>query len=556
MIKKVAKVEWLRRGRFNSIWLIPLVALVVAAWMLYQNWSSQGPTIEIVAANAEGLEVGRTKVKARNVDVGEVTNIRLSSDYNQAIITVLLHSGSREMLHEDAKFWVIKPRVGREGVSGLGTLLSGAYIDMEPGTKGPLTDHFDMLPQPPLSTSQDEGIRIRLSSRNIAKMSVGTPVHFRGYDVGYIEKVGFDLKNGDITYRLFIHAPYDSLVTSAVQFWLTPGLSVKSSARGFEFRMDSLETLMSGGISFGQTKNDEAGHPVSDFTHFRLFASKEEAENNRYDQFIHYVFLFNSNISGLEVGAPVQYRGIRIGTVEQVPLRGVSFKRWGEQKNPAIPVLARIEPQRLNTEFNSEHVSMKMWEDTIDKSIRNGLRATLSTSSFLTGAKVINMDFLAKPVKSFPMTTMVGYPTFPTVGSGVDQLEQKVNKILDQVAKIPFKQTALQLQQTLAQADNAMASMKKTSDSIGQFLQRSDTQQLPKQAQQAITEFNQTLQLYQKNGVVGQQVQSNLDTLQRTLNDLQPLVRQLRQQPSSLIFDRKLPADRQPKAAISNRREP
>lgn len=542
MNKKIAKVEWLRRRRFNSIWLIPLVALVVAGWMLYQNWASQGPVIEIVAANAEGLEVGRTKVKARNVDVGEVTNIRLSHDYNKAIISVTLRSGTRDMLHEDAKFWVIKPRVGREGVSGLGTLLSGAYIDMEPGTKGAITTHFDMLSQPPLSTSQDEGIRIRLSSQNIAKMSVGTPVHFRGYDVGYIENVDFDVKSRDITYRLFIHAPYDALVTSAVQFWVTPGLSVKSSARGVEFRMDSLETLMNGGISFGQTKTDDAGTPVPDFAHFKLFSSRDEAVNNRYDQFIHYVFLFNGNISGLEVGAPIEYRGIRIGTVEQVPLHGMSFDQWGGRENPAIPVLARIEPQRLSSDFDTQQLSMKIWEDKIDRSIRNGLRASLSTSNFLTGAKVINMDFVAEPKKSMRMKTMGGYPTFPTISSGFDEMQQKATQVLDHLAAIPFDQLAAQL-------DETMKSVNQTSNNINEYVTKTETQQLPDQVQQSIDEFNHTLQSYQQDGVVGQQVQSNLEKLQQTLNDLQPFIHQLRQQPNSLIFDRKLPADKQPKAA-------
>ncbi|MFM2484467.1 intermembrane transport protein PqiB [Celerinatantimonas yamalensis] len=537
-------VQSLRRVRFNSIWLVPIVALVVAGWMLYQNWATQGPLIEIVASNAEGLSVGKTKVKARNVDVGEVTSIHLSKDYNHAIIQVRLDNGTRQMLGDDTKFWVIKPRIGREGISGLGTLLSGAYIEMEPGHQGEKT-RFNMLTQAPLSTSEDQGIRLRLRSNGLSKLDVGAPVHFHGYEVGYIEKVGFDLKSADITYRLFIKAPYDELVNSSVQFWLTPGLAIVSSARGVQVKMDSLETLLSGGISFGVTKG-HAGKPVPDFTQFNLYGSKEQAENHRYDQFINYVFLFNSNISGLEEGAPVEFRGIRIGTVTQVPYNGISFHRLSTMSNPSIPVLARIEPQRLDSDFQ-KNISLKDWQELLKSQIKLGLRASLETSNILTGAKIIDIDFVPH-AKAPTSETFGGYAAFPTVAGKFNQIQNKLVQILDHLAKAPIQQTMQGVQQTLKQADQSLISLRQSSDQLNQLLKRSTKEQLPTHVRDTLVQINRTLSQYQQQGAMGQSLQQSFKSLQRSLNELQPLLQQLGEHSNALIFDHSRPADKIPPA--------
>lgn len=542
------KVESQRRVHFNSIWLVPLVALVVASWMVYQQWASQGPVIELIAPNAEGLEVGKTKIEARNVDIGEVSNIHLSSDYSHAVITIQMHKGTKQMLRTDTQFWVIKPRIGREGISGLGTLLSGAYIEVEPGSKGKFTDRFNMLPQPPLSTSEDKGIRLNLSSHGISKMDVGTPVHFRGYEVGYIEKAGFDIKTRNITYRIFIHAPYDSLVNSAVQFWVTPGFSIKSSARGLSLRMDSLETLLSGGISFGITQKGITGHPVADLTHFALYPSKEQARDNSYTQFIDYVFLFNSNISGLEVGAPVEFRGIRIGTVTQVPLYNASIRHWNPPHKPSIPVLARIEPQRIDQNLHRKNRSLQDWKNLLHDMIKQGMRASLSTSNLLTGAKVINIDVAAHP-KPFQFTQHVEqYPVFPTVPGELNQLKTKFQVILDHLAHAPIQQTLTGLQHTLNTTDKTLSSLQQTSHTINQLLKKSSSQQLPAQLINSLQQLNQTLHTYQQQGPIGHELHRSLQSLQRSLNELQPLLQQLRKQPNSLIFGKDTIEDRQPKA--------
>lgn len=536
----------IRKVRFNSIWLVPLLALIVAGWMVYQNWSSEGPEITLTASNAEGLEAGKTKIKARNVDIGTVTQIRLSPDYNTAIITVRMNKDTDNMLHQDAKFWVVKPRVGKEGISGLGTLLSGAYIDMEPGESGEIASEFNVLEQAPLSTTEDKGVRLMLDSKGSSKLDVGTVVHFRGYDVGYVEKVGFDTAAGAITYQVFIKAPYDALVNSSVEFWLTPGISLKSSARGVELRVDSLETLLSGGISFGLVHHQKAGKEVEDLTQFHLYASKEDAENQYYNQFIDYVFLFDSDISGLTAGASLEFRGIRIGTVEQVPFTGLSMVELTSLKQSAIPVLARIEPQRLNN--GDKDLSLQEWKALFKERIDSGFRATLKARNFLTGAKAINIDFYPNSKIEKPQK-VAGLDVFPVINSGFSSIEKKVTEILDKLAQAPVNESLQSITDAMSNANDTLASMKATSENVDQLINQPGVQKLPDEVLSIMDKLSRILEAYQTNGEIGLPLKDNLKALEKSLNELQPLLRGLRNNPNSLIFDKKTQPDIQPKAA-------
>lgn len=547
MMEENKNIESLRRVHFNSIWLVPIVAILVASWMLYQNWSSQGPIITLVASNADGLEAGQTKLKARNVDVGRVIDIRLSDDYDNAIIKVRMNQDTQGMLREDAKFWVVKPRIGKDGVSGLGTLLSGAYIDMSPGEQGRESANFTLLSQPPLSNNE-EGIRIILHSTDSAKLDVGTLVHFRGYEVGYVEEVGFDTDTGTITYRIVVQPPYDALVNSSVQFWITPGLSFRSSVQGFEVKLDSLETFLSGGISFGLGKGKAPGKPVEDLTSFSLFASKTDADNHFYEQAVEYVFLFDSNVSGLAVGADVEFRGVRVGSVLEVPFNGLSVDALASQDRPVIPVLARIEPQRLNAFSVPEGQSVEQWKGLLEDRIEKGLRARLEIGNYLNAAKVISLDFMDNPPAA-ELQELEGYQVFPTGPDSFANLESKVSNLLDNLAEVPLKDAFEQLGQTMGEANQTLRQLQEMSETVTLLLEKSETQQLPEDISAVMAELNLTLETYQANGQIGRPLRENMVSLGRALNELQPLLRQLRERPSTLIFDNEARSDIEPKAA-------
>lgn len=541
-------LESTKKFHFNTIWFVPLIALIVASWMLYSDWSEQGIQITIVAQDADGLEAGKTKIKTRNVDMGEVTAIKLSDNYENAIITVQMKKGTEKLLTKNTKFWIEKPRVGREGISGLGTIMSGSYINMQPSQIGEQKNTFTMLAQPPLTTSEDKGIRLKLFSENNSKIEIGAPIHFRGYEVGYIEHVDFDIKRSAITYRLFIKAPYDSLVNNTVQFWMTPGLSIKGSAKGLEVKMDSLETFISGGISFGSINTTQVPEPVKDLTEFQLFNTKEDAINHRYDQHLSFIVLLKGNMSGLEPGAPVQFNGLRIGTVTQVPFKGMTLDSLSGKKTPHIPVLINIEPQRFSSQFKHAELTLNQWRARLIEGFKDGMRATLSTGNLLTGTKVVSIAFTT-PDTNFTLEHYADYPVFPTTNDSLASMQYKVETLLDTLSGLPLDKSVAELNNTLSSAANAMSSINSISKKVDALLAQKETQSLPKELAKSLNSLNNTLQHYQAQGEIGQNLNQTLKILKQDLEDLQPLISQLKQKPNALIFGTSTQQDQQPQAA-------
>jgi paraquat-inducible protein B len=267
-----------------------------------------------------------------------------------------------------------------------------------------------------------------------------------------------------------------------------------------------------------------------------------------FSEFINYVFLFESNISGLTPGAAVEFRGVRIGTVLDVPFNGIPMDSLTSLDTPLIPVRARIEPQRLNSLDTSGAMSLQKWNELIEDRINKGVRASLKIGNYLNGAKVINIDFMKNPppvtIKEF-----AGYQIFPTAPDALANIETKVGAILDNVSQVPLNKTFEQLGQTMNEANETLRQLQELSKSVKQLIDKSETQQLPADLAATINELNLTLETYQANGQIGRPLKENMVSLGRALNELQPLLRQLRENPNTLIFDSKPRADVEPKAA-------
>jgi len=230
--------------RWSPVWIVPIVTLLIGGWILFYHFSHQGPEVTLTTENAEGIVAGKTTIKSRSVDVGVVESAVLSDDLHHVEIKARLNAGMEKLLHSDSVFWVVKPQVGREGISGLGTLLSGAYIELQPGTKKQPPEQFKLLDAPPLAPPDAKGIRIVLDSKKAGQLNPGDPVLFRGYRVGTVETSVFDTDKRMMTYQLFVAAPYDRLITTNVRFWKDSGIAVDMSASGMRVEMGSLTTLL------------------------------------------------------------------------------------------------------------------------------------------------------------------------------------------------------------------------------------------------------------------------------------------------------------------------
>lgn len=526
-----------------AIWMVPLLALFIGIWMLFQHWYSQGPSFTLTVATAEGIVAGKTEIRSREVDVGRIETVELSEDYSHAVLKGRLTSAAASMLKGDSQFWVVKPRVGREGVSGLGTLLSGAYIELSPGQKGKARKSYAMLDKPPLASLNAKGLRLILTSSDARALGVGAPINYQGFTIGQVEEATFLPEKSKMQYQLFIKAPYDILVSGNSRFWLTPGFQVSMSSEGMKVKMDSLQTLLDGGITMGLPPGWTPGEPVKQQDEFVLFQDEESVLAGSLDQFIDYVFLFEDNVGGLYPGAAVQYRGIRVGTVISAPylIDDTEVKMF---QNRQIPVLARIEVQRLSHRYAK--AEKEQWRTLFSRQFKEGLRASLKTSSLLTGGKVVDLNFYPDAASYKPLK-LAGYQVFPTAQAGLDQIERKVNVILDKFADMDIATTLTQVNTTLATLDKTLKHAGALSANLAEVTGQDSTKQLPASLNQSLKQLQETLQTYDASSQTNQELRQSVQSLNQLMSELQPLVHSLNEQPSSLIFDRTRPKDPEPK---------
>ncbi len=536
---KVQKVK-----NWSPVWIFPIVTALIGAWILFYHYSHQGPEVTLITTNAEGIVGGKTTIKSRSVDVGVVESAVLSDDLLHVQVKARLNSGMEKLLHKDSVFWVVKPQIDRAGVSGLSTLLSGAYIELQPGTKGEKPDNYELLDSPPLASPDAKGIRITLDSNKAGQLNPGDPVLFRGYRVGSVETSTFDTAKRKISYQLFISAPNDRLVTSNVRFWKDSGIAVDMSSQGMRVEMGSLATLFSGGVSFDIPDGWELGQPVAPGTDFKLFDDQKSIQDSLYTQHIDYLMFFKDSIRGLQPGAPVEFRGIRLGTVAQVPF----FTKGMQQAindDFRIPILIRIEPERLQKMIGEETDI----QDNMTELLKRGLRASMKTGNLVTGALYIDLDFYPKAEPLKGMRSFSGYPIIPTMSGGLAQIQQRLLETLDKINNLPLNPMIEQTTKSLAESQRTMQRLQQTIDSLNKLISSKSTQSLPDNMQSTLRELNRSMQGFQPGSAAYNKMVADMQRLDQVLRELQPVLRTLNDKSNSLIFEAKDKKDPQPKRA-------
>ncbi|MBW2536896.1 MAG: MCE family protein [Deltaproteobacteria bacterium] len=335
-----------RKRRVSSIWLVPIVALVIGIWMVVHTLLSRGPEIRIVFASGAGLEADKTKIKYRDVGVGLVESVGLAEDLESVVVTAQLDKAAASLLRDDTQFWVVRPRVGPGSVSGLGTLLSGGYIQLAPGTGDEGRRDFGGLETPPVTPAGTPGLKLTLTSDRAGSVSTGDPILYKSYRVGRIESADFDVSSQTMHYAAFIEAPYDDLVNSATRFWNASGISLRLGADGIELETASLESLLIGGVAFGVPEGVTPGNPVAAGETFDLYPNLPSVNERPYRHGLQYVVRFPQSVRGLQPGAPVEWRGIQMGRVERLMLKEMAAMDIRGEGRP-IAVLVRLEPARF-----------------------------------------------------------------------------------------------------------------------------------------------------------------------------------------------------------------
>ena len=534
---KVQKVK-----NWSPVWIFPIVTALIGAWILFYHYSHQGPEVTLITTNAEGIEAGKTTIKSRSIDVGVVESATLTDDLTHVEIKARLNANMQKLLHGDTVFWVVKPQVGREGISGLGTLLSGAYIELKPGSKGGVRDDYQLLDSPPLAPPDAKGIRVVLDSKKAGQLTPGDPVLFRGYRVGSVETSVFDPQKRTMSYQLFINAPNDRLVTSNVRFWKDSGIAVDLTAAGMRVEMGSLTTLFSGGVSFDVPDGIDLGQPVAEKAEFDLYDNQRSIQESLYTEHKDFLLFFKDSIRGLQPGAPVEFRGMRLGTVSKVPFFMPGL-RQALNEDYRIPVLIRIEPERIASQMGESPDILT----NLPELLKQGLRGSLKTGNLVTGALYVDMDFVSKPPPITGIREFGGYSIIPTVSSGLAQIQQRLMDTLDKINNLPLNPMLEQATGTLAESQRTMRRLQTTLDNLNKLTASQSVQQLPQDMQKTLRELNRSMQGFQPGSAAYNKMVADMQRLDQVLRELQPVLQTLNQKSNALVFEAKGKKDPEPK---------
>ena len=429
-----------QRSRLSLVWVIPIVAALVGAWLTYHTFSERGPAVTIMFETAEGLEAGKTKVKYKDVEIGAVESIELSEDLSRVFVTARLVKSARRYLRENTRFWVVRAQVSAGQVSGLSTLFSGAYIGIDPDFEGEARSTFEGLSAQPVVTSDEDGTSFTLrSTGELISVDVGSPVYYRSIKVGQVAGYELDESGKFITAKVFVKAPHDKRVQRNTQFWNVSGVDMSLSAEGIEVDTVSLTSLMIGGVAFDTPSHMEPGGPVEEGKVFTLYKNRIATTRPVVSQGNRFLLEFKQSVGGLTKGAPVQFRGITIGEVLDVKL---VFDV--ESATPSIPVLIATYPELIEIRGVTEGTLEERWK----KMVARGLRAQLQTGNFLTGQLLVSLDFHPEaPPAEIIWTGPI--PQIPTIPSPIEELKAGLTQFVNRLSGMPLEQIGANLNQTL-----------------------------------------------------------------------------------------------------------
>jgi len=463
---------------FSIIWVVPIIALLIGGWLAFKAMSEKGPVITISFETAEGLEAGKTKIKFKDVEVGKVTEIDLDKDLLGVIVTVEMAPGSKHYLTDKTEFWVVRATVAAGKVTGLGTLLSGAYIGINPSIEGKETKHFKGLEKPPVLTEGLPGQHYTLEAHTLDSLDIGSPVYYRGIEVGQVVEYHFNEDAESVLIKVFVNAPYHEKVRQNTRFWNASGIDMTMDATGIKLNTQSFVSIMLGGVAFDLRQHDPPGEAAEKNHTFQLYPDQDSSKKESYEIKRYYVMYFDQSVRGLSPGAPVEIKGIQVGEVVSVKLQFDQGKL-----DFRIPVLITLEPERLDSVVTEtgEVVTGEAKEDVLEEEtshtydldtrtrqlIEKGFRGQLKTGNLLTGQLYVDLDFYPEAPPA-ALEKVDGHTVFPTISAPLEQIVQKVDNILKKVEQVPFDKIGQELQGAVAELTSTLEEIKDISGKVNE----------------------------------------------------------------------------------------
>jgi paraquat-inducible protein B len=520
-----ARSAW---GRLPLVWILPAVVVLAGGFVVVREKILQGTSIEIRFENAEGLESNKTKVRYKDVDIGEVRDIRVGDDRKEVIVTADIHRNAKPYLVQDTRFWVVRPRVSGAGVSGLATLVSGAYISVDVGRSAVKRDHFIGLEVPPIVTADLPGREFILHAEDLGSLDIGSSVFYRHITAGQV--VGYSLDPGGtgVTIKVFINAPFDLYVTGDTRFWQASGIDMSVNADGVKLRTESITSILEGGVAYGTPPGLPTARVAAD-TAFMLFTDQDRALRPSEPEIRTFVMYFGGTLRGLSVGAPVDLQGITVGEVKSLD---VEYDERSKQL--AFPVVMELYPQRLRGRAQRAAPSRQPAgydsRALIDSLVAHGLRAELKSGNLLTGQKFVSLE-MHHDVPKEKVVWKEQPAIFPTISGGLDDIQDSVGVIAKKLSKVPFDQLSARL-------ISAMSSLDQTLKSADKLLHNVDSNLAP-QVQTTLAEAQAALKnakdLLGQDAPLENDLGSTLLQVSRAAKSISALVDYLERHPESML---------------------
>ncbi len=448
-----------QRKGISAVWIIPLIAAVIAIGIAVERVLSEGPTIRIVFTSAAGVEEGKTYVRYKDVNIGQVTAVRLSEDFTSVIVEAKIDKHAERLMVEDAKFWVVEPRITLSGVSGLGTLISGNYIGFEPGSTTKPQREFTGLRTAPVILTDEPGRHFLVTADTLGSLGIGSPLYYRRVQAGQVTAYELAPDGETVQIRVFVRAPYDRFVRRETRFWEASGLDVSMGADGIDVRTQSLLAVLIGGIAFDTPSFAEAGDAAAADTTFALHANRAIAMKQPESIARRFVLYSDNSLRGLSVGAPVTLLGLPAGEVTDV---GLDIDPATGSLRGRIELVAR--PERIVARLrdrqaaageaivHSGPASRSFLQQMIEE---GGLRAQLRSGNLLTGQLYVAFDFFPDAAE-VEIDWSEEMPVLPLVASTLPDVEAKITKILAKVEQLPLEEVVGSVVETLSTLDQTL----------------------------------------------------------------------------------------------------
>lgn len=527
-----AVVDPPRRFRIPLVWVIPIVAALIGLFLAARTWYEQGPVVTLQFRTGAGLEPGKTRIKYKDVDVGQISTVRLAEDGSHVVATAQMAREAAPLLVEDTRFWVVSAKVSGSAVSGLDTLLSGTYVGMDAGKSGEARRDFVGLEDAPVVSLGVPGRSFALHADSLGSIDVGTPVYFRRIQAGQVTAFKLDDAGQHLDIQVFIKSPYDRFVTIDTRFWNASGIDLKLGAEGLQLNTESATAILAGGLAFetppgGDTDAAPAGQD------FRLFSTRAEALKQPSSNAQIWQLRFTETLRGLSVGAPVDFRGIQIGEVIAIsPDVDVDAADVGLQVDIAVF------PERMQSRKDTtQDMSEADFRAFVDRLIKRGLRAQLRNGNLVTGQLYVAMDFF--PDADTAKVDWAGRPPqLPTQRGSLDELQATLSRIAAKIDRLPLDDIAAETRRAIA----GLASAVERTEALMQRLDGlasnevraavAETQQTMAEARAAVADGRRLLA---SDAPLQQDLRDSLQELSRAAQSLRHLADMLERNPEALL---------------------